>query len=130
LLLLGLFGLLSGSQSVPSSGNPFEQNFTKSQYRAVNQNWSIAQGRVGIIYAANNNGLVAYDGAYWTLYHLDNKSFARSVAVAPDGKIYVGGKEEFGYYEQTGTGLRYRKLSHLVDPDILENDEIWKILDR
>src|SRR5690606_4648927 len=74
------------------------------------------------------NGLVAYDGAYWTLYHLDNKSFARSVAVAPDGKIYVGGKEEFGYYEQTGTGLRYRKLSHLVDPDILENDEIWKIL--
>jgi ligand-binding sensor domain-containing protein/DNA-binding CsgD family transcriptional regulator len=128
LLLLVLFGLQSGAQSVPSIGNPFVQNFTKSQYKAGNQNWSIAQGRDGIIYAANNNGLVAYDGAYWTLYHLDNKSFARSVAVAPDGKIYVGGKEEFGYYEQTGTGLRYRKLSHLVDPDILENDEIWKIL--
>ncbi|MFD2965858.1 two-component regulator propeller domain-containing protein [Sphingobacterium bambusae] len=116
------------AQSISSAGSPYVQNYTKSQYKAGNQNWSIAQGKDGIIYAANNNGLVAFDGAYWNLYPLSNRNFARSVAVAPNGNIYIGGKEEFGYFAKQQGKLKYHNLSRLVDPEVLENDEIWKIL--
>ncbi|MFD1770509.1 helix-turn-helix and ligand-binding sensor domain-containing protein [Sphingobacterium suaedae] len=117
-----------GAQKISPIGTPFVQNYTKSQYKAGNQNWSIAQGKDGIIYAANNNGLITFDGAYWDLYPLDNRSFVRSVALAPNGDVYVGGKEEFGYLHKVNGRLEYRKLSQLVDSKTLENDEIWKIL--
>lgn len=53
---------------------------------------------------------------------------ARSVRVAEDGKIYAGGKEEFGYFEKKNGKLQYYSLTHLVEPGIIQNDEIWKIL--
>ncbi|TDS17508.1 ligand-binding sensor domain-containing protein [Sphingobacterium paludis] len=123
-----LNAVYSFAQSIPSVGSPFVQNYTKSQYKAGNQNWSIAQGKDGIMYAANNNGLIAFNGAYWDLYPLSNKNFTRSVAVAANGDVFVGGKEEFGYFEKKGSTLQYHNLSRLVKPEILENDEIWKIL--
>lgn len=116
------------SQGISTIGIANVQNFTKAQYKAGNQNWSIAQGQDGIIYAANNNGLVSFDGAYWELHPLANRNFARSVAIAENGDIYIGGKEEFGYFKKENGRLRYYRLSHLVDPEIMENDEIWKIL--
>ncbi|WP_437918629.1 triple tyrosine motif-containing protein [Sphingobacterium sp. LRF_L2] len=116
------------AQRISSIGNPYVQNYTKSQYKAGNQNWSITQGKDGVIYAANNNGLMTYDGAYWDLHPLSNRNFVRSVAIAPNGDIYIGGKEEFGYFTKENGTLKYHKLSQLVDSKILENDEIWKIL--
>ncbi|WDF67390.1 triple tyrosine motif-containing protein [Sphingobacterium oryzagri] len=116
------------AQGISTIGSPHVQNFTKAQYKAGNQNWSIAQGQDGILYAANNNGLVTFDGAYWELHPLANRNFVRSVAVAKNGDIYVGGKEEFGYFKKENGRLRYYRVSHLVEPEILENDEIWKIL--
>ncbi|WP_037501690.1 triple tyrosine motif-containing protein [Sphingobacterium deserti] len=123
-----VFSACTYAQSVPSTGSPFVQNYTKSQYKAGNQNWSIAQGKDGVMYAANNNGLIAFNGAYWDIYPLSNKNFTRSVAIAANGDIFVGGKEEFGYFEKKGNSLKYHNLSRLVKPEILENDEIWKIL--
>lgn len=115
-------------QSISAIGSPYVQHYTKSQYKAGNQNWSIDQGPDGIIYTANNDGLIAFDGSYWEIYPLKNKKGARSVRVAEDGKIYAGGKEEFGYFEKKGGKLQYQSLAHLVAPNILQDDEIWKIL--
>ncbi|GHE33536.1 triple tyrosine motif-containing protein [Sphingobacterium griseoflavum] len=127
-LLSILFYNTAQAQAISSIGTPYVQNYTKSQYKAGNQNWSIVQGKDGTIYAANNNGLVTFNGAYWNLYPLSNRNFARSVAIGADGHIYIGGKEEFGYFEKKGGKLKYHNLSKLVEPKLLENDEIWKIL--
>lgn len=127
-----LFSLLVGiccyGQSISSIGSPYVQNYTKSQYKAGNQNWSIDQGADGVIYAANSDGLMVYDGAYWEIYPLKNKTGARSVRVGRDEKIYAGGKEEFGFFEKRKGKLHYHSLTHLVEPEIIQNDEIWKIL--
>jgi len=126
-----LFCLLSGiycpGQSISSIGSPYVQNYTKSKYKAGNQNWSIDQAPDGVIYTANADGIIAFDGSYWEIYPLKNKVGARSVRVAEDGRIYAGGKEEFGYFEKKKGKLQYHSLTHLIKPDIIENDEIWKI---
>lgn len=116
------------AQHLPSLGNPNIQNYSKSQYKAGNQNWGMAQGKDGVIYTANNDGLLLFDGSYWEIYPLTNRKYVRSVAIAPNDDIYIGGKEEFGYFRKVNGKLIYKKLSSLVDPTKLENDEIWKIL--
>lgn len=123
-LLLSIYGY---GQSISSIGSPHVQNYTKSQYKAGNQNWSIDQDEQGVIYTANSEGILTYDGSYWEIYPLKNKAGARSVRIAGE-KIYAGGKEEFGYFEKKNGRLQYRSLTGLVAPDVLQNDEIWKIL--
>ncbi|MBD1421423.1 helix-turn-helix and ligand-binding sensor domain-containing protein [Sphingobacterium chuzhouense] len=128
LLFCLLLSVYCYGQSISSIGSPYVQNYTKSQYKAGNQNWSIDQGQDGVIYTANGDGVITFDGAYWEIYPLKNKVGARSVRVASDGKIYAGGKEEFGYFEKKNGKLQYHSLTYLVEPDIIQNDEIWKIL--
>src|SRR5690606_33875331 len=128
LLFYLLLSICCYGQSISSIGSPYVQNYTKSQYKAGNQTWSLDQGQDGVIYTANGDGVITFDGAYWEIYPLKNKVGARSVRVANDGKIYAGGKEEFGYLEKKNGKLQYHSLTHLVEPDIIQNDEIWKIL--
>lgn len=128
LIVLSILKIFVFGQKVSTLGIPNTQNYTKSQYKAGNQNWSIAQGKDGIIYAGNTEGLLVFDGAYWELYPLDNHELVRSVSIAPNGDIYVGGKEEFGYFTKKQGKLIYHNLSKLVKPSFLENDEIWKII--
>lgn len=40
-------------------------NYTTSNYKAGNQNWSIRQSKNGVIYFGNNNGLLSFDGVNW-----------------------------------------------------------------
>jgi len=122
-----LFQQQTIAQNISSLGSPYIQNYTKSQYKAGNQNWAITQGSDGIIYAANNNGLLTFDGAYWNIYPIHNHNYVRSVAIGPDDNIYIGGKEEFGYFSKIDGKLVYRNISKLVAPEMLESDEIWKI---
>lgn len=124
-LLLSFYGY---GQSISSIGSPYVQNYTKAQYKAGNQNWSIDQGPDGMMYTANGDGILAFDGSYWEVYPLKNNVGARSVRVAENGRIYAGGKKEFGYFKKRRGKLQYHSLTHLVKPEILQNDEIWKII--
>lgn len=39
-------------------------NYSKQVYGAGTQNWNIGQDKRGIIYIANNEGLLSFDGHY------------------------------------------------------------------
>lgn len=107
--------------------NPWVQQFTKSTYQAGNQNWGLSVDQKGLIYVANSEGLMVYDGAYWNLYPLPNKGIVRVVQVHPDGKIYTGGQSEFGYWLKDSDGrLKYHSISTSLLKNL--NDEIWKII--
>jgi len=117
------------AQEFQRIGSPLVQQYTKSDYRAGNQNWAVATGRDGVMYIANADGLMVFDGQYWTLHRLPNKGTLRSVAVDSTGRIYVGGLAEFGYWENVGFGrMRYQSVSQLLDDDKRIKDEIWKIV--
>ena len=58
-------------------GFPDIINYSKQSYSGGLQNWNIKQDKNGIIYIANNEGLLSFDGKNWNLYTLPNKTIVR-----------------------------------------------------
>ncbi len=99
--------------------------FTPTDYGARNQNWALAQDGNGKIHVANSSGLLTFDGARWQQHTLPGQKVLRSVAVTPDGRIYVGAYNEFGYFPQGGE--EYISLTKELLPDDI-GEEIWNII--
>ena len=130
-ILLNVLFFLGGThaQEIPRIGSPLVQQYPKAEYKAGNQNWAVAVGKDGVMYFGNADGLLVFDGQYWTLHYLPNKSTVRSVAVDDTGRIYTGGLAEFGYWENTGSGYKqYHSISRLLNENDAVRDEIWKIV--
>lgn len=103
-------------------------NYSSKEYNGGNQNWSIDQAANKNIYVANNDGLLEFNGAKWTLYPSPNNTILRSVKVLND-TIYTGSYMDFGYWTSTETGtLSYTSLSAKLDLDLLEDEQIWNIV--
>src|SRR5438552_3603602 len=79
-------------------GIPAIINYSKQDYHAGSQNWDIQQDSDGILYFANNDGLLSYDGNFWRIYPLPNHTIVRSLAIGADHRIFVGGQGEIGYF--------------------------------
>lgn len=108
---------------------PIVTQFSKNDYAASNQNWSIGQDSNGILYFGNNQGLLQFDGSMWQVHKMPANKRVRSLLVTPDKHIYVGSFEEFGYFERDATNqLKYTSLSALLKNYQMQNDEIWTIL--
>ena len=74
------------------------KNFSSKEYNGMVQNWSIVQDSRGVIYAANDQGILEYDGTVWrTILISALAKRGRSLAISEDGTIYVGAVEDFGY---------------------------------
>lgn len=129
--LFPLFGFVVSSyaqEGIQRVGNPLVQQHPKSEYQAGNQNWGLAFGPEGFLYAANHEGLLVFDGQYWSLYSMPGTRTVRSVAVDSIGRIYTGGLSEFGYWERQADGqLLYQSISELLEAEDQITDEVWKI---
>jgi DNA-binding CsgD family transcriptional regulator len=120
---------LTASLSALPYGNPLVLNYDRQLYQAENQNWSVAVRDDGMVFIGNNDGLLQTDGFHWKLSRLPDHPVIRSVAVTSDNRIYVGGFEAFGYFQEDETGeLSYHPLSNQPGLDNLHNDEFWRII--
>ena len=111
-------------------GFPEVINYNRQNYQGGLQNWDIDQDpKSGLLYFANNEGLLSFDGKYWRLYPLPNKTIVRSVKIGPAGKIYVGGQDELGFFSPNESGsLIYKSLvSQLPEKDRVLGD-VWEIV--
>lgn len=81
---------------------PFITNYATDDYEAAFQNWALVQGNQGMIYAANNSGVLEYDGTSWQLIPTTEGNPVRSLAKDSGGRIYVGGSGEVGYLAANG----------------------------
>ena len=117
---------VSGQNTI---GLPDVINYSKQTYNAGLQNWDIRQDKNGIIYVANNEGLLSFDGKYWNLYPLPNKTIVRSVEISLDNRIYVGGQDELGYFAPGPNGrLQYHSLTQLILPKDKSFGDVWDII--
>ncbi|HEY6915343.1 MAG TPA: triple tyrosine motif-containing protein [Paludibacter sp.] len=108
---------------------PVVTQFTKKDYNASNQNWSIGQGNNGIMYFGSNQGMLEFDGSMWQIHKMAGNKTVRALLVDKDNRIYVGSFEEFGYFEKDAAGrLSYKSLSSKLRGYSMQNDEIWTIL--
>ncbi|MCW3466770.1 triple tyrosine motif-containing protein [Chitinophaga nivalis] len=111
-----------------SIGLPGIVNYTKTQYQGNGQTWDADTDHNGILYFANNEGLLTFNGHYWQLFPVPNNTRLRAVKVAGDGRIYVGAQDDFGYYLPDKNGiLRYTSLKKNIPAGQQEFADIWNI---
>ncbi|MDJ0763638.1 MAG: SpoIIE family protein phosphatase [Myxococcota bacterium] len=109
-------------------GIPLIRNFDIEAGEVGQQNWDLAQDKRGILYSANERGLLTYDGNEFRLIEIPNWMTTRSVAVDETGTVYVGDNGEFGYLASDATGkLAYTSLSVRLDPKENNFKDIWRI---
>ena len=128
-LSLILYLLLLGNCFAQSPGLPFSKYYSTNDYQGGIQNFSFTQNDLGLIYVANNFGLLEYDGSTWRRYTLPNSTKIRDVAIDDSGTIFVAGQAQFGYFRPDESGkLSYFSLLEKLPQDKQNLEEIWKIL--
>jgi len=99
-------------------------NYEHLTYKAGFQNWHAAQCKNNWLYFANSKGLLEFDGVYWTLFPVPNKTLHSLKFL--DERLYVGGSSEFGFFEKDKLGkLNYNSLSDTLHT---WGGEVWNIV--
>ncbi|WP_423819776.1 LuxR C-terminal-related transcriptional regulator [Salinimicrobium sp. TIG7-5_MAKvit] len=120
--------ILSFTSTTAQELSPPIHNYSSFSYKAASQNWDIALDESGVIYVANNQGLLSFDGQRWELFDLENRAVIRSV-LPHKGKIYTGSYREFGYWERDTRGdMCYTSLIPLLGEYELQSEEFWEII--
>jgi ligand-binding sensor domain-containing protein/DNA-binding CsgD family transcriptional regulator len=110
-------------------GFPDIISYSKQVYGAGLQSWDIRQDKSGVMYFANNEGLLSFDGNNWNHYPLSNKTIVRSVEIGADNKVYVGGQDELGYFSPEANGqLQYHSLTRLLPEKDRSFGDVWDIV--
>jgi len=132
-LLFGLQFLINGELNAQNfekfMGLPLVVNYTPEVYNAGIQNWDIIQDKSGLLYVANNLGLLQFDGKYWQRFGASDTK-VRSIVQGSDNKIYLGSQADFGYLNSTNSGeLFYVSLADSLPESLRDFDETWKVFE-
>ncbi|UCH92777.1 MAG: response regulator [Candidatus Aminicenantes bacterium] len=130
IVLFQVFGLpFCSSQNLFSreSGFKYITIYKPKDYGLHAQNWSILQGKRGII-VANQSGLLVFDGVSWRSIILPTPSVF-SIATDNDETIYVGGRNEFGRLTPDEKGsLQYESFREYLKNDKQKKSfDVWDI---
>ena len=126
LALLLIYGRLLAQNTIAL---PDIVSYSKQTYNAGPANWGICQDKKGIIYVANDEGLLTFDGSFWKRYSLPSSATIRSLALASDGKLYIGSSGEIGFYEADENGLlNYTSLNNLIPDSEKDFTEVWNVV--
>jgi DNA-binding CsgD family transcriptional regulator len=110
-------------------GLPAIRNYRNTDYHAATNISDIGQDKRGVLYFANANGLLTFDGTYWKLYPLPNKAASKSLAIDTAGRIYVGGQDEVGYFSPDHNGiLNFHSLKEKLPAIARQFADIWNII--
>lgn len=115
-ILLILFLFFHAVRAIGAEPEPTDvpyfliQNYTVDDYKASCQNWDLAVSYTGVLYVANNSGLLTYDGNTWGVYRLPDKSPLNRVTFFKD-TVYTQGPASKGYWLPDGYGgMTYHPL--------------------
>jgi len=109
-------------------GLPFIRYYSSQEYQAGIQNWHISQDSRGIIYVANNFGLLEFDGSEWRLFEISNGVKLRHFNLHPDNRIAIASQGQFGYLITNEYGQWiYKSLSDQLPAVEQDFEETWKV---
>lgn len=107
-------------------GIPEIDHYNRRVYGGATQNWKISQSEKGLIYSANNDGILEFDGTAWRLLPRATNVICRSVLAIND-RIYMGSYNEFGYYAYNNVNdYEYHSLS--ITPELASLGDVWNII--
>lgn len=79
------------------------QNFSPEVTGGHNQNWAIVQDQDGLMYFANTNGILEFDGVNWRLIKTPT-GLVFSLAIDDSNTIFAGSLDDLGYLEPDSIG--------------------------
>ncbi len=127
-VVLFLCGYLLSVPAISNPGLPYIKYYSSHDYSAGIQNWHISQDKRGIIYVANNFGLLEYDGSSWRTYVVANGVKVRHFNFGSENKISIASQGEFGFFAPDYQGqLRYTSLSKTLPSEYQNFEETWKV---
>lgn len=137
ILILGFFAV-AGSV-FGQAGFPFSEDYTYRDFNTHPLIWNIAQDQRGVLYMANNNGVLEFDGADWRLMETANP--VRSLVVDKNNRVYVGLQGDIGRIEVDDNGRTfYKSLKDKLPEDLRDigfvefafsvGDQIYFISDK
>lgn len=89
-------------------GLPYVQNITPGSSPEILKYNSIVQDSKGFLFIGGNNGLLRYDGNFWQQLNIRGPI---SLFSDPQGKIYAGSKNFFGFIDYLPDGsMKYNNL--------------------
>ncbi len=127
LTILFLIPFFADAQ-INKDGLPFIKTYTPEEYNAAGQNWAIVKDNKGLMYFANNYGLLQYNGSRWELVTNENSPVVRSLATDKNGIVYYGASSDFGMMIPDSIGnLSFFSLSKLLDAEEKDFNNVWGI---
>ncbi|MFN8415669.1 MAG: two-component regulator propeller domain-containing protein [Cytophagaceae bacterium] len=129
LSFLILYGILSFS-SFAKEGLPVIRNYSVESYHAGIENWDAVQSDRGLMYFANSEGILEYDGVHWRLIETNYHGIIRSICKSPKGIVYAGGDHDLGYLAPDEYGqLHFKSLEAKCPTEHRSHlKHIWKVL--
>jgi len=109
---------------------PVLESFSPKDYNSNNlQFWAILQDQRGLMYFGSSaSNILEYDGVSWRKIFTPG-SVVRSLAQDDQGRIWVGGAENFGYLGPDAVGtLHYVSLLDKVPAEHRTFTDVWQIL--
>lgn len=125
LFVVLFFQIVSAQQS-----RPIIKNYSPKEYNAFFQNWDIEQDKRGVMYFANNFGVLIYDGEEWQIQSLNNEAITRTIYMDSKGKMHIGGYNEFGYLTIDSIGkYNYVSETDQLPEEIKDYGNVWDIIE-
>ena len=103
--------------------------YEPNDYAGGHQNWMLDESENSEIIAANNQGLLLFNGAQWRLFLTQEGNILRSVKKIGD-RIYAGRYKDFGYWEKLPNGVyEYYSIVEKAKITNIGDENFWNILE-
>jgi serine phosphatase RsbU (regulator of sigma subunit)/ligand-binding sensor domain-containing protein len=111
-------------------GNYFVQNYTPKDYQAHANNFGVTQSDDGLIFVANDNGVLIFDGINWTHCKREDELTITCIEKNINGEIVVGAKDgDIAKIEKDEKGkFVYRSLLEKIPENERPREIIRQIL--
>ncbi len=110
-------------------GLPPYQYYGPQDYLAASRNWSIVTDTTGVVYVANEDGVLRFDGISWDLIELPFQQKAYWVEIDEQGVVYVGANGDFGRLIANSEGsIIYQSLAGDLPEESRNFNVVWEVV--
>lgn len=134
-ICLGLFVASEAAMDVAKAaewqqgteGIPPLRVFAERETGCKTMAWSAVQDEAGIMHFGCDT-VVSFDGDRWRQEDMDPTYAVRGMDIGPNGRIWVGGVNQIGWFEKGAGGrLVYHSLMPQVPASIADLGDVWRV---
>ncbi len=128
---------LRAVNSVPAESRPLETglpaiiNYGRHIYHANGFNAATITDSRGILYVANHDGILEFDGVTWRLIALPEQMVPSALALGDNKRIYTGGSHNLGYLTANPDAngqWRFVSLLDFIPAEYRNFEHVWQIV--